>query len=128
MRTVLDSSALLAALLDEPGGARAAAEVGNAAMSSVNLAEVVARLARHGNDGGQVRAIIAGTPILMVAPDEETAIDAGLLRAMTDRAGLSLGDRFCLALARQRSAPVLTADRNWLEIAEAVGVEIELIR
>jgi PIN domain nuclease of toxin-antitoxin system len=31
----------------------------------------------------------------------------------TDRAGLSLGDRLCLALASRRGEDALTADRAW---------------
>ncbi len=63
----------------------------------------------------------------MVPPDEAMAIDARLL-ADTRAAGLALGDRFCLALARRLRSPVLTADRVWAAIAEAVDVEVRLIR
>ena len=35
----------------------------------------------------------------VVSADEEMVNDAGLMRALTDRAGLSLGDRFWLASA-----------------------------
>jgi PIN domain nuclease of toxin-antitoxin system len=34
----------------------------------------------------------------------------------------------CLALAGRLGVPALTADRSWQEIAEAAGIEIELIR
>lgn len=56
------------------------------------------------------------------------AVEVGLMRPLTDRAGLSLGDRFCLALGRRLRAPVLTADRQWALIADDVGVKVELIR
>ena len=42
--------------------------------------------------------------------------------------GLSLGDRFCLALAKRLDCPALTADRAWLPVADDAGVRIELIR
>jgi PIN domain nuclease of toxin-antitoxin system len=45
---------------------------------------------------------------------------------LTRHLGLSLADRACLALARRRSARVVTADRTWAGLA--VGVEIETIR
>ena len=46
----------------------------------------------------------------------------------TRSAGLSLGDRLCLALAQRNGNGALTADRMWLKVAEAVGVVVELIR
>ena len=54
------------------------------------------------------------------------AVSAAALRAATRHAGLSLGDRACLALALRESAPVMTADRDWLKVD--VGVEVLLIR
>ena len=42
-------------------------------------------------------------------------------------AGLSLGDRACLALGRTLARKVLTADRAWKGLA-IDGVEVELIR
>ena len=56
------------------------------------------------------------------------AIDAGLIRALTDRTGLSLGDRFCLAPGRRLRAPVLTADRQWTLVGDELGVRVEVIR
>jgi PIN domain nuclease of toxin-antitoxin system len=72
--------------------------------------------------------MLDGFPAEIVAPDRDLAFDAGLLFSLTGAAGLSLGDRACLALARRRAATALTADRAWARVAEAVGVEVELIR
>ena len=47
-------------------------------------------------------------------------------RNVTRAAGLSLGDRACLALAKSQGGLVLTADRVWATLD--IGVEIELIR
>jgi ribonuclease VapC len=41
-------------------------------------------------------------------------------------AGLSFGDRACLALAISRGEPALTADRAWLDAD--VGAELAIIR
>lgn len=46
--------------------------------------------------------------------------------ATTRQLGLSLADRACLALARQLSLPVLTADHAWAEAA--LELEVKLIR
>lgn len=128
MRAVLDASALVAALLDEPGAEIVDQALETALISTVNLAEVTAALAREGNTERQVRHILDLLKLSCVPPDEALAIDAGLLRPVTDAAGLSLGDRFCLALARRLGTVALTADRNWLKVAGSVGVEVRLIR
>jgi len=128
VRAVVDSSALLALILDEPGASEVEPLLDALVISTVNLAEVVAALARDGNPEEEVRGIVTDLALTAVAPDEEMAIDAGLLRAATDPAGLSLGDRFCLALARRLAAPVLTADKAWRRIERAAGVQIRTIR
>jgi len=127
MRFVLDASALLAGLNGEPGSDRVAAALDNAVVSAVNFAEVAGGVARGGNSPERVHEVLAALACIVVPADEETAIEAGLMRALTDRVGLSLGDRFCLALGRRLRAPVLTADRQWALIADAVGVKVELI-
>lgn len=128
MRAVADSSAVLALILDEPGAAEVELLLDSLVIGTVNLAEIVAALARDGNPEEEVRGIVVDLALTAVAPDEEMAIDAGLLRSVTDRAGLSLGDRFCLALARRLAAPVLTADRAWRKVGKSTGVEVRVIR
>ncbi len=128
MRVVLDASALLAGLNAEPGADRVAAALDNAVVSAVNFAEVAGGVARGGNSPERVRAVLATLACAVIPADEEMAVDVGLMRARTDRAGLSLGDRFCLALGRRLRAPVMTADQQWALIADEVGVKVETIR
>jgi ribonuclease VapC len=127
VRAVLDSSALLALLLEEAGAERVEAMLDGSLISVVNVAEVAATLARHVSTD-EVKLILANSGPVAVAADEETAIDAGLLRPVTDVAGLSLADRFCLALGRRLGVPVVTADRAWARVADAVAVEVLVIR
>ncbi len=127
MTVVLDASALLALLHNEPGADRVEAALAGATICAVNVAEVVQRLRRDFNSDA-VLASIERIDIMTIAADKELAIAAGLKRATTSGANLSLGDRFCLALAARLQAPVLTADRVWADVADAVGVEIRLIR
>jgi PIN domain nuclease of toxin-antitoxin system len=124
---VFDSSAVLAAFQGEPGGEVVTPLLDGGCISVVNLAEVTATLARR-NPPDAVRDIVREMALRVVDADAELAIDAGLLRSITDQAGLSLGDRFCLALARRLGAPVITADRAWLQVASAAGLKIRLIR
>ena len=128
MTVVLDASALLAALNGEPGGDSVASVFDECVIGAVNLAEVAAGLVHHGNNAVQARAVLAALDLEVIAADGELAVDAGLLRAITDSAGLSLGDRFCFAVARRLGAKVLTADRAWVAVAKASGVTVELIR
>jgi ribonuclease VapC len=123
---VLDSSAILAVIFNEPGSEKAAILLQGAQLSSVNLAEVHTRLLLRG-----VPAAFAWDRILSlgceVCPfDEEQARATAELIAQTRPLGLSLGDRACLALAMQRKAVVYTTDRAWKGLN--LGIEIEVIR
>ncbi len=122
---VLDASAVLALLNSEPGADRvfrAAAE--GAKISTVNLSEVVAKLDEAGMPAAAIRDAIEAIEFDLVAFDATQAYRAGLLRRRTRDAGLSLGDRACLALAGGSGLPALTADRRWqgLELGVAITV------
>ena len=126
---VIDSSVVLAYLLDEPG--REAAEQAIAArcrISSVNLAEVMTRLVRDGADPATSADVLLALPLIVVDLDAELAVAAGAMIARTRPFGLSLGDRTCLALARRDRVPAVTGDRVWLQVAPVLGVEVRLIR
>jgi PIN domain nuclease of toxin-antitoxin system len=125
---VLDASAMLAVLRGENGAQKVIASLADAAISTVNLAEVVGALTRDGVSPPEIQAMLEGFPAEVIVLDRDLAFDAGLLLPLTRAAGLSLGDRVCLALARRRSAAALTGDRAWMWVADAVGVEVELIR
>lgn len=125
---VLDASALLAMLLDEPGTERVRPVLDGAAISSVNLAEIVSHYAKLGAAQSDIQALLEPLPITVIAADEALAYAAGMLRPVTLRFGLSLGDRCCLALAKQFGATAVTAERRWAAAAELIGVELELIR
>ena len=125
---VFDSSALLALLLQEPGADRVEANLHDACMSSVNFAEVVGYLAKRGATEDEIRNVL-GNFSLAIAPFEPNdAYRVGLLWPLAEKAGLSLGDRACLSLARFRNIPAMTADRAWVSVAQDYGVTIHLIR
>jgi ribonuclease VapC len=129
MPAILDSSVILAYLLDEQG--REAAEqaiAARASISSVNLAEVMTRLTRDGANVGASTEVLLALPITVVDLDAHLAIAAGAMVEQTKPFGLSLGDRACLALAKREQLPALTADRIWLQAGPLLGVEVRLIR
>ncbi len=123
---VLDASAVLALLHEEPGADVVADALARALVSAVNLSECVAQLVAAGVRDADARAALELLGLTVVPFDAEQAWDAGCLRTATRRLGLSLGDRACLALARLRGLPVLTADRAWVRLD--VGVEVRPIR
>ena len=124
---VLDSSALLALLNSEPGEDVVAQAISRgAAIGAVNLAEVIAKLAEVGLPEAAIHGALDPLGLTLVDFDADLAYRAGLLRPLTRSAGLSLGDRVCLALAQRLSLPAITADRNWASLA--LGITVTLIR
>jgi PIN domain nuclease of toxin-antitoxin system len=129
---VLDASALLAYLGDEPGAEQVAEAIaGGATLSSVNLAEVLSMAANRGADAAALAGQLTKRGLLDGAITVEPfttadAIEAGRLRPLTRDAGLSLGDRACLALARRLATRALTADTTWAELQ--LDIELTQIR
>jgi PIN domain nuclease of toxin-antitoxin system len=126
-KVVLDASALLALLNQEPGAHKLTAELlRDATASTVNLAEVQTKLVREGGDPDESWEL-ALAPIAEAEPfTSEQAKTAGMLVKQTRPLGLSLGDRACLALAMALGAPVYTTDKGWKNLK--VGVPIHILR
>jgi ribonuclease VapC len=89
---VLDASAPLCLLFDQPGADRVERALPEACISAANLAEVIAMLVDRGLDGNEVLADLRELDLEVVALDRAQAEAAGLPRSATRDAGLSLGD------------------------------------
>jgi ribonuclease VapC len=122
---VLDSSAVLALLLGEPGHEVVRAALPGSFLSTVNFAEIATKLCERGVPVSEVRNAILTLGIDIVDFTVEHALLTGELRNATKSAGLSIGDRACLALAQLHGLPALTADKAW---AGLPGFNIEFIR
>jgi ribonuclease VapC len=123
---VVDASAVIALLVGEPFTRFDPLHLAGASISAVNLSEVLARLQEIGMPESEAATAVARLSLRVVAFDEPQARAAARLRSATRHAGLSLGDRACLALGQSLGCPVVTADRIWASLA--VGVEIVVIR
>ena len=123
---VLDASALLALLNQEPGHEEVARTIPDAAISAVNLSEVAAKLAEGGMPEESIREAPEGLALDVHDFGRDLAFQTAMLRPLTKHKGLSLADRACLALGQQLNLPVVTADRVWKELD--LEVEVRLVR
>ena len=121
---MLDASALLALLLGEPGSEAVYAVLPQSRISSVNLSEVVSKLGERGVPDDVIASSIAAVGLGVVPFDRAQAMHAGFLRGTTRHAGLSLGDRACLAAAAVSGAIALTTDRAWTMLDLDIAVEL----
>ena len=125
---VIDTSAVFVDLQGEAGSDKAREWLRDAAISTVNLQEIVAKAIQKGIPPDVVPDLLSRLRLDVHPHDEAQAMVAGRMRDATAGEGLSLGDRSCLALAAALNLPAVTADRAWAKVAEAVGVQVVLVR
>lgn len=125
-KVVVDASAVLALLNQETGSEEILELIDNAAISSVNLSEVIAKLAEAGIPEEEIRQILLHLNLEVILFNEEQALRAGMMRPATKAIGLSFGDRACLALGIILNQPVITTDRLWSNLN--LGLEIRVVR
>jgi ribonuclease VapC len=126
MTVVLDASALLAVIRDEPGAEIVKSAMAGSLMSAVNASEALMRSTEKGFSSHLVRALMVSERIDVVTFDMDLALETAALREVTRGKGLSFADRACLATAIRRGATALTADRSWASLD--LPCPIELIR
>ena len=123
---IFDTSAILAIFNAEPGSEHAMEFLEGAAISTVNLAEIVTKLLEWKFSEHKIIEYLVTLNIAIIAFDRDTALETGRMRGATRHLGLSLGDRACLATAKSLVVPVLTTDRTWQRLD--LGIDIRLIR
>ncbi|MBC7157956.1 MAG: type II toxin-antitoxin system VapC family toxin [Rhodobacteraceae bacterium] len=127
MSAILDSSVLLALIFNEPGADVAAGLIATGArVGAVNLAEVATKLDEIGYSREDMDETLSSFVAAAVPFEAHHALAAGRLRRATRDAGLSLGDRACLAVAAAEGVAAVTADRAWGALD--LGLDIEVIR
>jgi ribonuclease VapC len=128
MSFVLDASAVLAVLLDEPGGDFVFDAMNGSHISIVNLSEVYATLMDAGMTFETVQQVVEPLPMRRITFREDHAWQTAKLRSLTKKFGLSLGDRACITTAIFESLPILTADRRMAEAKAVLDLDIRMIR
>ena len=124
--SVIDASALLAVLNGEQGGDTVAPLLADAAMSTVNWAEVIQKAMAHGvaSTAQDLRTDVEALGLELLPFTAAHAEAAAALWSSTRHAGLSLGDRACLAVAVELGATAVTADRAWVGLTIRVVVRV----
>jgi ribonuclease VapC len=123
---VLDSSALLALLQGEPGGDVVQGLLETAAISSVNWSEVTQKALDWQAEVEEIRHDLEALGLEILPFTAVVAETTARLRPATRQAGLSLGDRSCLALAAVLGLPAITCDRVWPDLG--LPIEIRVVR
>ena len=122
MTAILDASALLAFLQNEPGCDQVEAALPEAVISSVNWAEVVQKSIAAAVDVKGMREDLEALGLRIVPFSAEEAEIAAQLWQKTRQIGLSLGDRACLSTGIRLDTTVLTADKIWTTLNLPVAV------
>ena len=126
---VLDTSAILAYLVQETGADRIEGMIEDgAAVSTMIVQETMSKLVQLGLPREIAEAAIASVGLKVHDVTFALAIEAGAMFPLTRLFGLSHGDRACLALGRTLDAPVVTADKQWSRAANEIGVRVEQFR
>jgi PIN domain nuclease of toxin-antitoxin system len=116
-RGVLDASAVVALLRNEPGAETIEGYLGDAIISAVTLQEVVKAMLVRGFSVDVVRAMIDTLSLEVRAHQAGDAWTAARLWQATKSKGSGLGDRTCMALAIAEGLPVITTDKAWSELS-----------
>lgn len=125
-KIVFDASVILAMVHREPGYEMATEHLDKAVVSSVNFSEAVTILSRKGRSAEDIAKFLKETFLHIEDFDLEQGVIAASFDKITKEKGLSLGDRACLALAKYKNLPVLTADKVWDRLK--LDIKIILIR
>ena len=130
MMQVMDASALLALVRGEPGSDVVLDLLGSqeCVASSVNMAELGSKLIDLGLPQAELERALRQFDVDVIDFNHEQAALSAALRQPTKPMHLTLGDRACLALAKQLDAVAVTADSAWLDVQQAEGVRVLLIR
>ncbi len=125
IENVLDASAVTAYLYGEIGADKVEILLENSIISWINSTEVLTKLVHDGLTIIEAKETFDKLNLEVAEFSEDQSHKTAELRPLTKHLGLSLGDRYCLALAIIENLPAVTADKNWANLNLC---RIELIR
>ncbi len=121
IKWLLDASAVLAWLQEEPGSEVVDEVLDESVIASINAAEVLHKLIGQGATPEQAGEILGRLAVPIV---DFTSSHLPATTRFSKIKGLSLGDRVCLAVAEGMGVTAVTADQQWA----TTGAPIRLIR
>ena len=111
MSSVIDASAVLAWLQDEPGSDVTERHLVEGIIGAANWSEVLQKARQHGAQPDLVARLLTSFGLQVV---DVTAEDAGRAADLwVSGSKLSLADRLCLALGLRLALSVVTTDAEW---------------
>lgn len=123
---VLDASAIMAIINREPGAEIVENYLEQSIMSSVNMAETLAKMQLGGWTSVQAENDVSNLIQNIIPFDKDFAMLSARMIKSTKPYGLSLGDRACLATGLRLGLPVVTTDTAWKKLD--LGVEVICVR
>jgi ribonuclease VapC len=123
---VLDSSAILAVLLAEPGARNVVSSFPEGVLSAASLAEILSKAQQKGINSEDAYDRIVAYGLRIVPVETQHARIAAKISLAPRELDLSLGDRLCIALALALKCELLTSDRGMLRLP--VGIPIRSFR
>jgi ribonuclease VapC len=113
---VLDASALMALINNEPGAEFIEEYIEHACISSINFTEVLSKMLEQDVPAEAAQAVLDNFNLEVIAFEQKQILGTSLLRTQTKQYGLSLADRICLDLGKLLKLPIITTDQIWKKL------------
>ena len=122
MTAVLDASALLAWLQEEPGAEVVRDLLTDGLVTAANWSEVLQKTDQHGRDMNEVAILLQALGLEVIEVTQEDGEEAAQLwsRALH----FSLADRLCLAAAKRLGLPAATAEVEWEIFQDDIDITV----
>ena len=129
VKYIMDASAIIAVANQEPCIPELADMFLESVITTINLAEALTVIIRLFDADPDTIWNELGNFVQHHYPlDDELTYEVVKMAPYAKKYGLSMGDRYCLALAKKLQLPVYTADRIWKETEAEFGLTVVLIR
>lgn len=121
-KSVLDASAIIAVIRRETGHEAVLKYLPEGVISAVSISEVLSCARKAGADIKMVQSFLDRLGLGCLPFDGNQAAIASSVLDENSMSELKFADRACMALAIDRSLPVVTGNADWLSVD--VGLEV----